>query len=135
MHDEKNQGFSLVEIIIVLAIMMIFTVGAVGMTQYINYGNSKRCVREIEDGLNRVRMDSMSKDFAPILYLYRKDGKYYMEASTQNTLIVDELTNSKQIANGNIHIYKGNSADEMQDGDIIKLGYEKRSGAFRNDPY
>ena len=60
--QRKNKGFSLVELIVVIAIIGVMTaVGGYSLTA-ISSANAKECAKEIEAGLISTRTESYSKD-------------------------------------------------------------------------
>ena len=80
--DEK--GFSLVEVLIVIAMMgILLSVSAVSINLVLS-GNIKRATSKINTTLESVRVQDMSYTDKPSLYFYQDgDGKYRMFVSSQ----------------------------------------------------
>lgn len=95
----KNQGgFSLVEIIIVIALLAVLAGSSVAMIGHIRYANTKKVVEEVDKTLSRLRLDTMSqKGERQFLYIYRLDNNgsagYYFK-------LVDEDTKPNLDGNG-----------------------------------
>lgn len=82
-NRNKNAGFSLVELVVIIAIVSILTAGtSIGVSLAFSR-DAARCANILNDTLYSVRMDSMSKP-----------GKYTMEvknAGSTNTQYVAEI--------------------------------------------
>ena len=77
MKVKDNKGFSLIEIIITLALMGIIT--TISMSLYGSLSNSKvkSATTELNDQLSNVRTNTMSKKGAWSLTVSNDNGKYY----------------------------------------------------------
>jgi prepilin-type N-terminal cleavage/methylation domain-containing protein len=125
---KDHGGFSLVELIVVIAIMAIVGTASLISLSLVSGQNIKRCYRELEGYMQETKMRAMSRENEPSLTLYiGSDGGVYVELSdtAQNIRIGKRgLTVKYTTASG---------ATEYQVSDTqkLKLGFERSSGAFK----
>ena len=81
----NNRGFSLVELIVVVAIGAILIGASILSIASISGTAAKQCARNIESILNKTRVTTMGKDTAVIeLYKNGSDGAYYYKVTVTN---------------------------------------------------
>ncbi len=158
---KDNKGFTMVEIIIALAILALLSGLTIQTVSYISYGNSKKCVTEIDGMLDKVQMETMSKEHTPYLYLYGTDKGYFMVISTTATMNRTglEAQGGTKVAGANVKIKAkkistvvqadGSEAEVTEEGylaggtpgavtptfDYIRIGFKKSTGGFLADAY
>lgn len=132
---KDNRGVSLVEIIVVIAIIGLLAVGATSGWNYINYADTSKCAKEINGLMIRTRVQAMSKEEKPYLYIYKKGTTYYSLVSTSNTF--PSNPDGSKLANKKVTIsytYKDPvgslQVHEIGDGDYIKIDFDKSTGGF-----
>ena len=59
---KKNRGFSLIEIIVTIAIMAVITAGAVSIYSLINSSKLKSMAGKVNDAISNVRSDTLTKE-------------------------------------------------------------------------
>lgn len=59
---KKNRGFSLIEIIVTIAIMAVITAGAVSIYSLINSSKLKSMAGKVNDAISDVRSDTLTKE-------------------------------------------------------------------------
>lgn len=126
-----KKGFSLIEVIICMAIMAILTVSAFSLSSHIKYANTKKCVKQLNQKLETARMTSMSKAGNWQLYLYRKDGDLYYYLS--DGALVRE--NGNKLGGKKVRLYytkKGAAETELKDlnSSLVQIQFSKSTGAF-----
>lgn len=133
----NNKGFTLIELILVVAILALFAGGVIQGISYITYADTKRCANRIDAAIDQVRLDAMSRAVKPCLYLYEYDGSYYMkivDSAAISPILDDKGT---RLANSQIKIaYRTTSmADVDPDtlitgGTFMKLDFVKSTGGI-----
>ncbi len=137
---KNNKGMSLIEIIIVIAILAILTTGALGGMNYIRYGNAKSCAYEINAALDKVRMEAMSKAEKPYLYIYQFNGSYYMMQST--AVASASLLNASGTRLGNQQLIlsyetthpASEDISRYEDGKYMAISFDKTKGGISTNP-
>lgn len=154
-----RRGFSLVELIITMAIMAILATVTVGAIGYINTGKTKKASAKLNSKLTYIQTETMTKEGRSYLYIYKtNDGVYYVVSNKDASgnignvglLGVSELSSylssnpsaSKKICDGSVTV-TGTTASgqvvemvELTDTaganqvNLLKIGYDKATGAF-----
>ena len=80
MYKNKNGGFSLLELIVVIAIMAVLGGIVIGNSNYSKSAQVKKYT-ELTDGfMRKARTEIMSKNTVSGVCLYEKEGCYYIES-------------------------------------------------------
>ena len=132
----NNRGFSLVELIVVVAIGAILIGASILSIASISGTAAKQCARNIESILNKTRVTTMGKDTAVIeLRKDLSDGAYYYEVTVTNGK--GEITaETKKIGRSNLEIRYSttfNNASKLDASNPIKIEFDRSSGAEKTD--
>lgn len=143
-----DRGFSLIELIVVIAILAILTGSSISVLNYVSFGNVKNCANRLNAYIGEVRTDTMTKEFAaksttkegrPYLYFFKdSDGIYALVSDNVLSDPTTEKSNAEKIGNANISVkaYENTNTGEVQrknldtTGDFIKIGFKKNTGGF-----
>ncbi len=133
---EDNRGFSLVELIVVMAIVAILVGAVVSLFRQITFANTEKAAETISANLEKARVAAMSKSGNNYIYIYKLDDGYYMKSLSDNLdafdgALLDE--SGVRICNNNIQIYRGGASGTLVDGsEIIRIRYTK-TGVFHTE--
>lgn len=140
-----HRGFSLVELILVIAIIGIMAGGASMGINYLVFANEKKAIINIDSTISEVRMEDMSKAKSdkPYLYLASDGAAVYMQVSTQPAITTFVMSPEwqKVLASGKKLYYKvkgdtnnyelGNVASGARE--VIRISFSKILGSFQPD--
>ncbi len=134
----NNKGFSLIELIISVTILALFSTMIVFGIGYMNLANSQKCVSKIDSGLMTLKSRNMADSKRTYLHIYRyTDGNYYLAYSEADDYAdASHFTpdgSGEQIANRNLTIsYNG---AEIGVNDCVHIGINKKDGSFDEEPH
>ena len=126
---DNQKGFTLVELVIVTAIVSIMASLSLTMLGRIKYANTEKTVNYVYDALKKLQITAMSKEEHSYLHIY-KEGKnyYYVTSSSPDYSSTSMGTNGTSLG-GNIKIYKvlaGETTEREIDGTTrIVISYKK----------
>ncbi len=136
---ENQKGMSLVEIIIVIAMIGILAGTSISMLSYIMMGNTQKAAKTVSTAIEKQQANTMSKAGVPYLYIYKLSDGYYMktiidvEIADSNDTDFSQLDSSgTKLAGTNVTISKVDSAGtagDVTETDFIRVVY-KKSGVF-----
>jgi prepilin-type N-terminal cleavage/methylation domain-containing protein len=127
MKKNRQKGFSMIEMIIVIAIMGIFTALATIGFGYLKSGNVKAAAKTIDSNLTKLKLDTMSKDKKPYMCIYKVGSDTYMLCTTDTSLKLN-ASNGQKIGNGNVEIVA--NGEKLSGSKKIYVAFTKGSGSF-----
>ncbi len=147
MEKKLNQrGFTLVEMIITIAIMAIIATVTVGATGYINSGKTKKASNKLNSKLTFIQTETMTKKGDTNLYIYKKSDGIYIctvnassgDFTSRTELdtylgshdIESKLCDSKVTLTGETTGGAAATPLELNENNMLKIGYSKSTGAF-----
>ena len=122
---KRNEGFSLVELIVVIAILAILSTTAIVGIGMIGGWRMNQCTSLLDSGLKETRMDALSREAAYLTISCDTSGNYYMEGTNH--------PKEKLAANPIVIVYTTDvlSGEQMITTDQpLILSYDRASGAF-----
>ena len=131
----NNKGFSLVEMIIVIAVVGILAGASLTMMGHIHYANIETVLELINTELSKQQIQAMSKMDKPYTYIYEYNDVYYIRTINSDLSSFDSsVLNADGIklcnASTNIYMSKDGSAEELVQNDtFIKIVYN-RAGSY-----
>lgn len=122
----NNKGFSMVEMIVILAIMAILSVGAASMIYSWKSWSVSDTVQKLDVGLSDAKVDCMSK-VSGDLHIYKgSDDLYYMNVSGKE---------DEKLGDDKIKIYysdsAGNTDEEIDASTDLDITYDRATGGFK----
>lgn len=138
---QDRRGMSLVEIIIVIAIIGILAGVSASLYGQIRHVNTRKVVEEVETELKRQRVSAMTKGGKTYLYLYGLGDGYYMKTSAVKKESFDTgffTADATKICGKNAKIYRdsvGASGEIAEaNGTFIRICYKKSGVLDYNQP-
>lgn len=132
----KNNGFTLIEMIIILAILAIVSTGTIISISRIGYANTVKAAKNIDSAMDKIRLDTMTKKEKQYLYLYNRDGVLYMKISSDAAERDEDLdadTGTRLASKVSLFYISDSTSVELSDGDAICIHFMRSSGAFSTD--
>ena len=126
-----QNGITLVEIIIVIAIVGILASTSVMMIGHLHYANTQKVVSALDSSLDKMQVTNMSKTGRYTMYVYKLSDGYYCRILADKTFDVSQLSSDgTKLCNNSITIKgcSGNPVVEKEVGDsgyMIKISYTK----------
>lgn len=122
---KRNEGFSLVELIVVIAILAVLSTAAVVGIGMIGGWRINKCVSLLDSGLKETRMDTLSREAAYLTISCDENGDYYMEGTRHP----QEKIAGKPISI--VYTTDAQTGEEMITPEHpLVLSYDRSSGAF-----
>ena len=134
---EKNKGYTLVELVVVISIMAILLTIIVPNVSIIWSFRAKRAANSIASALDKTKVEAMNRLVREMKLEKRPDGyyiTYYLDRGKRAADISEE--DAEQIGPARLRIsYTTDSEDgvvhELQEGESLILTYDRDTGAFR----
>lgn len=129
---KDQRGFSMVEIIITLAVMGLLASSAFSLMNYLKYADVQKAYKTIGDQINKLQVDSMSKKSKQEIQIYKVGLNTYMKVGTSPMTLDDK---GILLGNGALTIKGVDAAGAefaVTETTPIKIKYQ-RSGIFSAD--
>lgn len=123
---DNNKGFSLVELIVVVAILAIISTASFSAIGYLNLANAEKCATKIDIGLGKLKTMNMSSGSATYMHLYRYNNGYYIAFSEDDTYTPDDK--GELIGNSSVTVTCGGST--LENNDVVSISVRKKDGAY-----
>ncbi len=104
---QDNQGVTLIELIIVMAIIGILAAGSLFGANILGYGSARSTVVRINTMLDAVQIENMTKSKTYYLVIYRDGRDYYIQVEAGTQVVTKEK----------LKLVRGEIAYETQEGD------------------
>ena len=133
---KNNRGVTLVEVIVIVAILGIVSGGIAFSYGLVNSANAEKASQSISGALEKVKLETMSKSKQSYLVLYKSSVEsyegYYIASTTDLSTFVQEPDKHTKIANQRMFIEV-----TLTDGVVLKvettpvyLSFDRSTGAF-----
>ena len=124
----KNKGFSLVEIIVVIALMAIVTGASMSIFSWIRTHRVEKLTENISDCINDVRTSQLSKDGSYYLKIIKDGEEYKGRIFKAGTLVKEKVIGSVGI----IEVIEEVSSTKRKvtAQDYIQIEFDKSTGGI-----
>lgn len=133
---KNNKGFSLVEMIIVIAIIAIVTSAAFFGFGYLSMADCKKCANRINSGLSTAKSKTMAEVDQMNMFLYRYNDDFYIKYDTSDTITKDG--DAEKIGNGSISIttysVSGTTTVLQNGSEPVKVTISRKDGSYKTAP-
>ena len=123
-----QRGITLVEIIIVIAIVGILASTAVMMIGHLHYADTQKVMKTLDASLNQLQVKSISKSGNYYLYIYHLDNGYYEQILPDNLSAFDATKLTKdgtKLSNNTIKLCQDGA--ELAENSFMKIAYTKQA--------
>lgn len=127
---QDNRGYSLVELIVIIAIVGILAGLSMVSIASVPQGQVKACTKELVYQLEHTRTNSLGYEGASLTLTMDADGVHTKCSVTKKGVTTDE---TKTVGKAGIEIYykiDGGALTLLED-DALTLTYDRSSGAFK----
>ena len=132
---EKNKGYTLVELVVVVSIMAILLTIIVPNVSIIWSFRAKRAANSIAAALDKTKVEAMNRLVGEMKLEKRSDGyyiTYYLDRGKRAADISEE--DAEQIGPARLRISyttEDGMVHELSEGEPLILTYDRDTGAFR----
>lgn len=130
--NRNNKGFSLIEIVIVIALMAIVTGASMSIYSWIRTQRMEKLTGNISDCLNELRTNEMSKDGVYYLEISKSGDDYVAKIyKSTDALTPGTLYKEKNLgSHGKIKVKTLSQNYTISADNVLKIRYDKSSGAL-----
>ena len=138
---KDNKGFSLVELIVVIAIMSILTGVSVLSIRSATGTYVKQCTANIESQINNTRHMTMAKNKVKLKIYVDSNGVYYadMEVYASDSSTTPESTTTTKVGKSSVDVYfttdtsmADTSFKKVDSTNPIIIEFDRSSGALKD---
>ena len=127
---KERDGFSLMEMIIVIAILGMITGGIAVTYNMVRSADVKGMAYDIDSSLTNLKSKNMGSNKQLFMHLYKQSGNYYIDYTEEESYTPSG--EGESVGESGISLkYDGK---ELTDGGVITIGIQKKDGAFSVGP-
>jgi prepilin-type N-terminal cleavage/methylation domain-containing protein len=129
----NNRGFSLVELIVVLALMVVFSASVLTISGIMNGRQAKQCREELLSKLDGVRTTTLGKRTATATIQKGTKG-YSLVISTTLAEGGSSTDKTYKLDSGKVTLYYSTNSDGSDKQEIsapLKIEFDRASGALK----
>ena len=127
---KERDGFSLVEMIIIIAIVGILTGGIAISYNLVRSADVKGMAYDIDSSLTNLKSKNMGSSKQLFMHLYKQSGNYFIDYTKEESY----TPSGEGVSVGESGISLKYDGKELTDGEVITIGIQKKDGAFSVGP-
>ena len=122
---KERDGFSLMEMIIVIAILGMITGGIAVTYNMVRSADVKGMAYDIDSSLTNLKSKNMGSNKQLFMHLYKQSGNYFIDYTEEESYTPSG--EGESVGESGISLkYDGK---ELTDGGVITIGIQKKDGA------
>lgn len=127
---KERDGFSLMEMIIVIAILGMITGGIAVTYNMVRSADVKGMAYDIDSSLTNLKSKNMGSNKQLFMHLYKQSGNYFIDYTEEESYTPSG--EGESVGESGISLkYDGK---ELTDGEVITIGIQKKDDAFSVGP-
>ena len=127
---KERDGFSLMEMIIVIAILGMITGGIAVTYNMVRSADVKGMAYDIDSSLTNLKSKNKGSNKQLFMHLYKQSGNYFIDYTEEESYTPSG--EGESVGESGISLkYDGK---ELTDGEVITIGIQKKDGAFSVGP-
>ena len=127
---KERDGFSLMEMIIVIAILGMLTGGIAVTYNMVRSADVKGMAYDIDSSLTNLKSKNMGSNKQLFMHLYKQSGNYFIDYTEEESYTPSG--EGESVGESGISLkYDGK---ELTDGEVSTIGIQKKDGAFSVGP-
>ena len=127
---KERDGFSLMEMIIVIAILGMITGGIAVTYNMVRSADVKGMAYDIDSSLTNLKSKNMGSNKQLFMHLHKQSGNYFIDYTEEESYTPSG--EGESVGESGISLkYDGK---ELTDGEVITIGIQKKDGAFSVGP-
>ena len=127
---KERDGFSLVEMIIIIAIVGILTGGIAISYNLVRSADVKGMAYDIDSSLTNLKSKNMGSNKQLFMHLCKQSGNYFIDYTKEESY----TPSGEGVSVGESGISLKYDGKELTDGEVITIGIQKKDGAFSVGP-
>ncbi len=128
----KNKGYTLIEIVVVVAIIAAMTVTIWQSVNAIFGLDMRRCAADIVAAMEKTKVQQLTKQGDSWLRLYRTEDGVYLDIYESGTMLTNEFKDGNKIGRPSVNItytMSDNTAGTLDDTGIV-IAFNRSNGSF-----
>ncbi|MBR1932033.1 MAG: prepilin-type N-terminal cleavage/methylation domain-containing protein [Lachnospiraceae bacterium] len=122
---QDSRGFSLVELIVVIAIMSVVSAGVLMSMSVVTGQNIKSCYAQLDSNIENARLLAMSKNNVTIKLYAKANGEVYIKLSNAT----DEVRIGKRGLS--VRYMTNTGVQDATEAAPLELAFDRSTGAFK----
>lgn len=130
----NNKGISLIEVIVVVAILSIMSSMLVMSYNVVYQQKTKSCAESIDSYLDRIRLESMSREKQRYMVLYQAEDGMYMGATSDPDSFVKDTKREEKVGDKSVSIYYKTASSgtytKISGETMFMISFDRVTGGF-----